>query len=309
MTVIRTAFRLAYTPPYDWASMRAGLEMRALPGVERVTHSGYSRTGRIGAACVLVDAAHVAAAQAFDVVVTSERPLEADDVRVRLVRVLALDRDPAAMVACTAGDPWLASLCARHAGLRVPGGWDPFELACRAVLGQQVSVTAARQLVTTLVDICGTMLPDGIAHGGLHRCFPTPAAILDADLTRLRMPGARKATLRALAEAAMAPDFFDASLELPAAIARLRGVKGIGDWTAHYIALRALRHPDAFPASDAGLLRGATEAGRRPSPAMLLERAEAWRPHRAFAAQLLWAEDAASMAAAGAARPVAAGVS
>ena len=295
MTVFRSAFRLAYVPPYDWASMRAWLAARALPGVEVVTADGYSRTGRIGEAFVLVDVTHVASESAFDVAVTGDRPLDVDDIRARLVRVLDLDRDPVAMTACTADDPWLASLCAKHAGLRIPGGWDPFELGCRAVLGQQVSVTAARQLVTTLADICGTSLPDEIASGDERRCFPLPAAVVDADLTRLRMPGARKATVQALAAAALAPDFFDASLDLPAAIARLRGVKGIGDWTAHYIALRALRHPDAFPASDAGLLRGAAMAGQRPSPAMLLARAEAWRPHRAFAAQLLWAVDAALM--------------
>jgi 3-methyladenine DNA glycosylase/8-oxoguanine DNA glycosylase len=126
-----------------------------------------------------------------------------------------------------------------------------------------------------------------------HR-FPAPADVLRADLAPLAMPGARKATLRALAAATLDdPELFRADDPLETVLARLRAVPGIGDWTAHYIALRALRAADAFPASDVGLLRGVAGAmGGRPSRRALLARAEAWRPQRAYAAQLLWAEDA-----------------
>ena len=298
MTPVRTEFRLDYQPPYDWASMHAWLDARALPSIERVTNDGYARTARIGDACVLVDVTHDSRASAFDVVASADRDVDVDEVRARLVRVLDLDRDPIQASACVAADAWLSSLCDRHRGLRVPGGWDPCELACRAVLGQQGSVVAARQLVATLVRICGRPLPPGLSSDERARTFPEPVDVLTADLASLRMPGARKATLQALADAATAPGFFAPAADLASAIARLRGVKGIGDWTAHYIALRALRQPDAFPASDAGLLRGAADADGKPSPAALLARAESWRPHRAYAAQLLGAdaESAASAA-------------
>ena len=136
-------------------------------------------------------------------------------------------------------------------------------------------------------------MPADLRAPGLARLFPTAAQVAAADLGALRMPGARRATLTALARAAADDDrLFDGGGSLDDAIARLRAVKGIGEWTAHYIALRALRHPDAFPASDVGLLRGAArETGTRPTPAALLRRAECWRPCRAYAAQLLWAED------------------
>jgi 3-methyladenine DNA glycosylase/8-oxoguanine DNA glycosylase len=156
-----------------------------------------------------------------------------------------------------------------------------------------VTIAAARQLATSLVRCCGSSVPAALSTPTLDAVFPSPGRVAEVSLEGLRMPGARRATLQALARAALdAPRLFDGAAPLDAIVARLCGVKGIGDWTAHYIALRALRAPDAFPASDVGLLRGAgRETGERPSPAGLLARAEAWRPHRAYAAQLLWAED------------------
>jgi AraC family transcriptional regulator of adaptative response / DNA-3-methyladenine glycosylase II len=117
-----------------------------------------------------------------------------------------------------------------------------------------------------------------------------------SDLDALGMPGARRATLKALAEAALEdPDLFRLRGSVEDAVARLSAIRGIGEWTAQYIALRALREMDAFPASDIGLLRGAAGVGgARPSPAELLRRAEAWRPWRGYAAQHLWAADAAT---------------
>jgi AraC family transcriptional regulator of adaptative response / DNA-3-methyladenine glycosylase II len=210
--------------------------------------------------------------------------------------VLDLDRDLAAMQVHLGHDLWLARLLARHAGLRVPGGWDPFELAVRAVLGQQVTIGAARQLAAQVVTLCGGSLPEPLQRPGLARLFPTARQVASADLGALRVPGSRRATLTALARAVVEDEsVLEPGRPLDDAVARLRAVRGIGDWTAHYIALRALRHSDAFPSSDVGLLRGAArETGVRPSPAALLARADAWRPCRAYAAQLLWAEDGGS---------------
>ena len=286
---------LPYRVPYDWSSLRAWLAARAIPGVEHVEASTYARTFRSGEACGIVRMHHRPDAAGFEVVVSIApgAPIDLADVLVRVRRVLDLDRDPADMAVHVARDPWLAGLSARHPGLRVAGGWDPFELAVRAILGQQVTIAAARRLVTALVACCGAPLDDASSSSPLGVVFPTAAQLAPATLDQLRMPGARKATLQALARAAVAdPALFDPAQPLEDSVARLRGVKGIGEWTAQYIALRALRDTDAFPASDVGLLRGAArETGARPSPATLHARAEAWRPHRAYAAQLLWAED------------------
>jgi AraC family transcriptional regulator of adaptative response / DNA-3-methyladenine glycosylase II len=189
-------------------------------------------------------------------------------------------------------DPLLAPLVARQPGLRAPGGWDGFELAVRAILGQQVTVSAARRLAGQLVALHGKLVPkEHRCHPGLSRVFPRAERLAKADLSGLGMPGARRAALKALAEAAAAdPNLFRPLRSAEETIGRLRSIRGVGEWTAQYIALRALRESDAFPASDIGLLRGAAAIdGTRPTPAGLVRRAESWRPWRAYAAQHLWA--------------------
>jgi AraC family transcriptional regulator of adaptative response / DNA-3-methyladenine glycosylase II len=174
-------------------------------------------------------------------------------------------------------------------GLRVPGAWDGFELALRAVLGQQITVSAAAGLAGRMVATYGERLvePDGY----LTHVFPRPEVLANADLRSLGMPAARAATLSAVAAAVKKdPRLFDATCGLDDAIERLRSIRGIGEWTAQYIALRQLREPDAFPAADIGLMRAiARHEGQKHSAAELLDRANAWRPWRAYAAQHLWA--------------------
>ena len=170
----------------------------------------------------------------------------------------------------------------------MPGNWDGFELAIRAVLGQQITVVAARGLAAKLVAQYGKKLR--APEGTLTHVFPEPKALAKADLTTLGMPHSRAATLSAIAKAAIAhPQLFEATGDLEEAIARLCAIRGIGEWTAHYIALRQLREPDAFPASDIALIRAiAKQEGRNFSAAELLSRADPWRPWRAYAAQHLW---------------------
>lgn len=272
--------------------MQAWLAARAVPGVEVVEADRYVRTYLVDQLPAVVTISHLPERDAFAVGVRGSGACVSDGVLARVSRVLDLERDPEEAAAPLHADRWMAGLLERHRGLRVPGGWEPFELAVRAVLGQQVTVAAARRLAGQLVELCGSPLPAPLATPSLIRVFPTAAQVAAADLGALGMPGARRATLRALADAALADAGLLAPGSLDTVIERLRRIKGIGEWTAHYIALRALRAPDAFPASDAGLLRGAArETGVRPTPAALLARAEAWRPHRAYAAQLLWAAD------------------
>jgi AraC family transcriptional regulator of adaptative response / DNA-3-methyladenine glycosylase II len=186
----------------------------------------------------------------------------------------------------------LAPLVAARPGLRVPGAWDGFELAVRAVLGQQITVAAGVRLAGKLVARYGLPLAGtGLETEGLTHVFPRPEQLASADLTALGMPQMRAATLASLAAAVVAdPQVLGGGRSLTECVTRLRELPGIGEWTAQYIVMRELREPDAFPAGDVGLLRAMTDrAGRRPSSRELLARAESWRPWRAYAAQHLWA--------------------
>jgi len=210
-------------------------------------------------------------------------------VIARLRRVFDLAADPQAIAKHLAKDPVLAPLVKKRPGLRVPGAWDGFELAIRAVLGQQISVAAAVALAARLVASHGEALKAPV--GALTHLFPRPEVLAKVDLTNLGMPKSRAATLSALAAAVvLEPDVFGEQCGLEEAVQRLRAIRGVGEWTAQYIALRQLREPDAFPASDLGVLRALSDThGRRPSVEQVLARAEGWRPWRAYAAQHLWA--------------------
>jgi AraC family transcriptional regulator of adaptative response / DNA-3-methyladenine glycosylase II len=180
-------------------------------------------------------------------------------------------------------------------GLRTPGGWDAFEIAVRAILGQQISVAAARLLAAKLVAL--STKPLAIGDPAITHAFPTAQQLAAADLSALGMPAARRATIVALARAAIAqPDLFEAANTLEESIARLRSIPGIGEWTAQYIALRGLHHPDAFPASDVSILRNAEHLFGKPlSAAQLLACSEQWRPWRSYAAQHLWSANNLSL--------------
>jgi AraC family transcriptional regulator of adaptative response / DNA-3-methyladenine glycosylase II len=281
--------RLRYRPPYDWTAMLAYLRARAVEGVERVDGSSYARTLLQDGQPTTVEVAHLPEARSLVVTVRGRHVGVLPGVVARVRRVFDLGADVAAIGAHLACDPWLAPLVERHPGLRAPGGWDGFELAVRAVLGQNVSVEAGRRLVQRLVQTCGTAMPDAPV-ASLGRLFPRPAQVVDADLSGLGVPGARRETLRGVARAALADgSLFDPRGMVDGTVARLRGLRGVGEWTAEYIALRAAREPDAFPASDAVLLRSVPSArGHKPTPRELRERAERWRPWRAYAAQHIW---------------------
>jgi len=292
----RTAvtLRLPCATSYDWPAMLAFFRLRAVDGVEAVGGEVYRRAIRHEGVSGTVE---VSPARGGDGLLATLRLPDGtapDGVVVRLRRMFDLDADLAAVNAHLAGDPVLAPWVAARPAVRVPGGWDGFEVAMRAVIGQQVSIAAARRLNSRLAERCGAGLP-GAAGDGSRRLFPTPEQVLAAELSAMGMPGARIATLKAVAEAALAdPGLFERGATVEETVAHLRAIKGIGEWTANYIAMRACREADAFPAGDVGLLRGmADAAGRRPRPAELLARAAAWRPWRAYAAQHIWAADAA----------------
>jgi len=305
------AVRLRYRPPYDWAAMLGYLSARAIDGVERVERGegvdggsyvrtlllGASRQGDSEGGVATVAVSHLPLAHSLQATIRCSHVRLLPLVVERIRHAFDLGADVSTIDAHLAGDPFLAPLVAERPGLRAPGAWDGFELGVRAILGQQVTVEAGRRLGARLVAICGTQLgPETTGQPGLTRLFPTARQVADADLSALGVPGSRRQTLVALAGAALA----DSSLFHPLdtvddTVARLRAVHGVGEWTAQYIALRAAREPDAFPAPDVVLLRGAAIRGQRPpSPDELRRRAERWRPWRAYAAQHLWTAAGAS---------------
>jgi AraC family transcriptional regulator of adaptative response / DNA-3-methyladenine glycosylase II len=280
--------RLRYREPYDWDAMRSYLAARAVEGVERLDAHRYARTVLHEGEPGVIEVEHLPATESLAVTLhlPGVRSLAALVARVR--RVFDLDADVKSIGGHLARDPLLARLISARPGLRTPGAWDGFELAMRAILGQQVSVEAGRQLAGKLVRACGAQVRDP-ADAALTRLFPSPHDVAKADLSSLGMPRARKAALVSMAKAALAnPALFEPLATIELTVARLRAIPGVGDWTAQYIALRASREPDAFPSTDVGLLRGAARNGTRPTPAQLLQRAERWRPWRAYAAQHLW---------------------
>jgi len=289
--VAGATLRLAARAPFDPAPIFRFLAARAIPGVELVSDGAYRRAARIDGDTGIVDVRPVPGAEAVDVrwSAGSTRGLLA--LATRVARVFDLHTDVAAIGAQLRQDPALARRWPAH-GLRVPGAWEPFEIVVRAVLGQQVSVAAARTLAARLVARCGTRLPDGVADGAITYLFPTPAQVAAASLDGLGITGARIATIHGIARAIV-----DGTLELApgadldATIARLVALPGIGPWTAHAIAMRALGETDAFPAGDLGVRKALAVNGRMPGEREAIARAERWRPWRAYAVLALWSGD------------------
>jgi AraC family transcriptional regulator of adaptative response / DNA-3-methyladenine glycosylase II len=287
---------LPYRPPYDWPAMLAFLRARAIPGVETLSPDGYARTIEVAGAHGTV-AVRPAARNALRAAIQFPQLSALPTIVARLRRVFDLVADPQVIGAHLAEDPALAPLVAARPGLRVAGAWDGFELAVRALLGQQITVTAARGLAGKIVAAYGKPLTGALLGlDGLTHVFPGPEPLAEEDLSALGLTRARAAALGSLARAVRAdPEIFGPRRSLEEAILKLRALPGIGEWTAQYIAMREMREPDAFPAADVGLMRAmADRKGRRPSPAELLARAERWRPWRAYAAQHLWASQGMS---------------
>ena len=297
--------RLHYRAPYDATGLLHFLARRAIPGVEvvDVTRGTYQRTFRLttgrhggggrpgcppaqAAAGILCVEARCDQYMGAEVCHQDARVLL--DVAGRLRRLFDLDADPLSFGRHLASSPLLSTRIDALPGVRVPGAWDGFETAVRAILGQQVTVKGATTLAGRLVDALGEALPDALLAPGLARTFPSPEAVSAFDLRAIGVPAGRTAALRALAEAVA-----DGRLHLgptadpDATRARLTTIPGIGSWTAEYIAMRVLRDPDAFPAGDLGL-RKAVAPGRPVDAQALRTMAEAWRPWRAYAAMLLW---------------------
>lgn len=283
---------LPYRPPYDWEAMLTYLRTRAIDGLEVIEAGTYRRSVTQGGLHGTVMVAHTPDRHSLLATIQFPSVHALHTIVTRVRHQFDVGADVGTIAAHLSKDHILAPFVASRPGLRTPGCWDGFELAVRAVLGQQVTVEAARRLGSRLVELFGDSLPNA-ADARLVRTFPSADCLAGADLSRLGMPAARRATVKALAQAAAAdPQLFIPRGSIEESLARFRAIPGIGEWTAQYIALRALREPDAFPATDLGILRGAAQLdGMAPTAFQLLRRAEAWRPWRAYAAQYLWSVD------------------
>jgi AraC family transcriptional regulator, regulatory protein of adaptative response / DNA-3-methyladenine glycosylase II len=284
--MMKRTVRLAARTPFDGGALLAFLSARVIPGVEEMIPGGYRRSLRLahgaGVVEVVPRADHVEATFILD----DERDLDAAAAGCR--RLLDLDRDPAPITAHLAPDPVIGGRGTAAPGRRVPGHPDGCELAVRAVLGQQISVTAATRLVTRIVAELGVPLAHAV--GSVSHVFPQAAAIAALDPAALPMPRSRGRTVVGLAaELAAGRLVLDEKAEPAEAYCALLALPGIGPWTAGYIAMRALRDPDAFIPGDAGVRHGLVRLGLDPSPRVAERVSEPWRPYRAYAVQHLLA--------------------
>jgi AraC family transcriptional regulator of adaptative response / DNA-3-methyladenine glycosylase II len=283
-----STLQLAYRPPYDWAGVLEFLAGRALAGVEWVTDEAYARTVRIGERTGFIRVSHARAKNTLAMEFTHSLMPVLPAVLIRVRDLFDLDARPDLIAKHLRKDERLAPFVQRTPGLRVPGAFDGFEMGVRAIIGQQVTVKAARTLACRFVAAFGQAFATPFAE--LHRLTPSAARIAAAhvdDIGKLGIVGARARSIIALAAAHVSGDL---SLEQrvhhdpSAAIERLAALPGIGQWTAHYIAMRALRWPDAFPKEDIAVRKnlGGVTAKRAE------ELSQSWRPWRAYAVLHLW---------------------
>lgn len=279
--------RLAFRTPLAARLLLEWLAARAVPGVEEIAGERYRRSLRLAHGGGVVEVALADDAVEARLWLDDERDEEAAAEKCR--RLLDLDADPDAVAAVLGGDPLLGPLVAAAPGLRVPGTVDGHELAVRAVLGQQISVGAARTAAAKLTEAYGE--PLARPRGAVTRLFPSAAALAEVDPEALPMPRSRGRALVGMCRALAAGEVGLAAPPAPAgeaARAALLALPGIGPWTAGYVAMRALGDRDVFLVEDLGVRHGLQRLGGPSDPRAARARAEAWAPYRSHASQYLW---------------------
>jgi len=278
--------RLPFRAPYDWERMARFLARRAIPGVEAVRPDAYRRTVQVADAHAVIEVRPRLDEHHFQLRIPVSLSSHLGWISERIRALFDLDADPMEISKQLAGDPFLRKRVRAHPGLRVPGAWDGFELGVRAILGQQVSVKGASTLAGRMVSTYGRVR-DPAADADLRHLFPEPKRIARARLARIGLTSGRARAVRALARAVEREELqLDGAADPEVMKTRLLRLPGVGEWTAGYVAMRALRDPDALPAGDLGLRR-ALEV-----PARHLEgRCEGWRPWRAYGAMHVWTSE------------------
>lgn len=284
--------RLPFRPPFDWQGIVDFLAPRAIPGVERVEADLYARSIALDGRSGWIVVRPLPGQSYLELEIDFPEPQALYRIVERVRRIFDLGADPAQIAAQLSLDAKLAPLVEANPGLRLPGAWDCFELAVRAVLGQQVTVKGASTLAGRLVQAFGEPASRGVDLGLTH-LFPTESAMAAGEPAQIGMPRARGEALRGLAAAVRdGRVVFDTALGVEPLETQLTALPGLGSWTAQYVAMRALNEPDAFPASDLGLLRAAERLGIAANARELATQAESWRPWRAYAAMHLWRSEA-----------------
>ncbi|MGO9451919.1 MAG: AlkA N-terminal domain-containing protein [Candidatus Binataceae bacterium] len=279
-----SAFELGFRPPYDWNSLQAFLDARAISGVEQIDGASYRRTVRVAGKgrdhVGWIEVSPFDGKPGLRVVVSSSLMKVLPAVMKRAGRLMDVSSNPAEIADV------LGPLGASNPGLRVPGAFDGFEIGVRAILGQQVTVAAARTIAGRFAAAFGSSIDSPFAS--LTTAFPSPqriAALTVDDIARLGVLASRSRSILALARAiAEGAIDLDAGVDVAAEMEKLRALPGIGEWTAQYIAMRALNWPDAFPHTDLGVMKALNET----NPRRVLEAGEAWRPWRSYAVVHLW---------------------
>jgi AraC family transcriptional regulator of adaptative response / DNA-3-methyladenine glycosylase II len=275
-------FRLHFRPPYHWEGLLSFLAPRATPGVEAVEDGRYRRTISLHGQHGYFEGSMDERREALLVGIEFGDPHSLFFIVERIRKMFDLGADWAAIAPSLKSDPTLARSVEIDPGVRVPGCWDGFELTVRAILGQQITVKGATLLAGRLASRFGRPFVGGAE---LSHLFPPPQVLAEAKLEDIGLTGARAETIRVLSRAVCRGEIqFEGVVDSDAFLGRLCEVPGIGKWTAQYVAMRALGEPDAFPSSDLGLLH----AIDLEAPRSLEQRAEAWRPWRAYAAMYLW---------------------
>ena len=279
-------FRLRFRPPYDWNGMLAFLKPRATPGIEEVENGIYRRSISLRGTSGYFEISHDDANHSLNVRVQFGEPKALFFIIERIRAMFDLNADWAVIAKTLRADPVLAPTIKLHPVLRIPGSWDGFEMGVRAILGQQISVAGATTLAGRLVEKFGRRFSTG---NGLTHIFPEPAVLAEADVAGIGLPRARARTIQEFARAVHTDSIrFSGIADSSAFLERLCSIRGIGKWTAQYIAMRTLGDPDAFPSGDLGLLKKLNLASERE----MERRSEVWRPWRAYAAMYLWTSGA-----------------
>ncbi len=275
-------FRLRYRPPYDWNGLLQFLQPRATPGVEQVSDGVYRRTIAYRGGSGFFEVSQDPDGHGLSVKVQFGDPKALFFIIERIRTMFDLNADSTTIAKMLMVDPFLASNVKANPGLRVPGCWNGFEMGVRAILGQQVTVAGATTLAGRLAARFGTTFPGA---NGLTHLFPEPAALAEADVASVGLPRLRARTIQDFARSVAKNEIsFEGVIDSAAFLQRLCRIRGLGKWTAQYIAMRTLGDPDAFPSGDLGLRRELNLSTDRE----LEQRAELWRPWRAYAAMYVW---------------------
>jgi AraC family transcriptional regulator, regulatory protein of adaptative response / DNA-3-methyladenine glycosylase II len=282
---------LRYQAPFHWQHLLSHFQTRAISGIEEVTKNSYRRSVATGDSWGFIDVSHDAKTKSLVCKISIPEVKSLAPIVNQIRSMFDLNADAATIEKQLSADAKLKLLIRKRSGLRVPGAWSGFEVGVRTILGQQVSLEAGRKLTEQLAQLCGRSISNEFET--LTLVFPNAQQVLSANLESMKMPGARKRALKSLAAASIENEnLFEPKSELNQTIEGFLKVEGIGPWSAHYMSLRFSREPDAFPASDAALLRMARELkmiSSKGGAAELEAQSRQWSPWRAYAAQHLWA--------------------